>query len=190
MTSRISVEQLWAMDGAGLHDVLAAGHRIDEDSLVDRVYRGVSLGLPSLVERLTWKQFQKVFTREAGQLRGWNVRLVQNGLDGDDHAKERRGARFTFGHFHVRPTTQSDHPRARGRRVAIDRALMLDYGAGGNGLDPIAAMRDPIVAVNIDDAHLILGWSYLQVGPLAIPTPSFFTLEDAGPRDHLAHSKA
>ena len=85
----------------------------------------------------------------------------------------------------MRATTQDDRARYRGRSLFLHQALMLDYGLGGNGLDPIAMLRDPIVAVEGDDSRLLLGWSFLHVGPANVPTPSFFTLEDEGPRTHF-----
>ena len=62
---------------------MLAGHPVDPAQLEGWVYRGTSLGLPSLVERLTWKTFQKAFWRDpaTGRLLGWNVRLEQDGLD-------------------------------------------------------------------------------------------------------------
>ena len=58
--------------------------------------RGTSLGLPALVEKLTWKTFQKTFYRDprTGRLLGWNVRLEQDGLDAPSRPrlKTRRAA--------------------------------------------------------------------------------------------------
>lgn len=180
-----AASELWTLSADALLDVLQSGHRIDVEDLEDRTFRGVSLGLPGVVEKLTWKTFQKVFVRDAGTLRGWNVRLEQDGIDAPSRPKTRRGEPRTFGHFHVRPTTQDDRPRYRGRSLFLPRALMLDYSLGGNGVDPIGMLRDPIVAVEGGDSRLLLGWSYLQLGPAKVPTPSFFTLEDEGPRTHF-----
>ncbi|RLB64229.1 MAG: hypothetical protein DRI90_05055, partial [Deltaproteobacteria bacterium] len=62
-------------------DLLTSGHSIDPRQLDDVEYRGISLGLPAIVEKLTWKKFKKVFHRDpaTGVLRGWNVRMEQNG---------------------------------------------------------------------------------------------------------------
>ena len=44
--------------------------------------RGISLGLPAWVERLSWKKFAKAFHRDprTQRLRGWNVRIEQGAL--------------------------------------------------------------------------------------------------------------
>ncbi|MBS1121640.1 MAG: hypothetical protein H6Q90_3868 [Deltaproteobacteria bacterium] len=162
MTTRAVV---LAASRAELRTLLASGHSIDSSRLDDTVYRGISLGLPAWVERLSWKKFAKVFHRDArtGRLRGWNVRIEQDGLDRPWRARVRDGQPWTFGHFAV---------------VAERDRLLLDYGAGGNPrMDPLNALRDPLVALRAGSVELLLGWSYLALGPARIPTPSYFLLE-------------
>lgn len=154
-----------------LRALLAGGHPIDPARLDDTVYRGISLGLPAWVERLTWKQFAKAFHRDprTGRLRGWNVRIEQDGLDRPWRTRTRRGRPWTFGHFAV--VTERAH-------------LMLDYGAGDNGLlDPLRVLRDPVVALHAGSVELLLGRSDLAIGPARIPTPSYFVLERDAPLD-------
>lgn len=175
----MKAEEVWKLSNAALLELLLYGSSVDETRLAERAFRGVSLGVPRVVKKLTWVKFHKVFTRDDDGLRGWNVRLKQNGLDAPDEAMTRRGIKRTFGHFRVRAARSTDSPRYLGKRVNLSAALILDYG-----LAPLAAtgaLRDPIVSIG---GGLILGWSYLEAGPLKVPTPSFFTLEDAGPRDH------
>lgn len=172
---------LQRLDGAELMERMLAGHPIDPRALDDTEYRGVSLGLPRLVERATWKTFVKAFHRDpnSGALRGWNVRIRQ------DHPERyepryRRGRPITFGHFAVVP--------ARGHRVPrrCDQGLLLHYGRGRrHRLDPLGALRDPVVALEPGSAELLLGWSYLSIAGRPVPTPSFFSLERAGPLRYL-----
>jgi hypothetical protein len=79
---------------AALRDALRAGHDVDPRALDDTVYRGTSLGLPGVVDRLTWKTFRKVFHRDpiTGALRGYNVRLEQRGLSGPSVPLVRAGS--------------------------------------------------------------------------------------------------
>lgn len=157
-----------------LRAAFAAGHRFDALALDDTEYKGVSLNMPRFVEKLTWKKFKKVFHRdpETGVLRGWNVRLEQNELEGPCLPKTRRGKAMTFGHFHV------VDPAGRELPVPGRPPVLLDYGVGENGwFDVIRFMRDPLVALNQGDARLLLGCMYVELGPLRFPTPSFFTLE-------------
>ena len=176
-------DQLLRMTRGELLAVLRDGYPIAPDALDDTGYRGISLGLPTFVERLTWKTFQKTFSRDrsTGVLRGWNVRAEQRGLDAPTVAKQKRGRPWTFGHYHV--VQSSD----RMPRIGRTRGLLIHYGLGGNGrLDPTQRVRDPIVAVNPDSADLLLGWSYVDLAAFSLGTPIFFTLEREGPLGHLA----
>lgn len=170
----ITHAEILAMPRAALMRLLRQGHPIDPAGLDDTEYRGVSLGLPALVERLTWKTFQKTFHRDpaTGRLRGWNVRLEQRGLDASSVPLRKGGEPVTFGHYRVVPLDPARAPRGLGA------GLLIDYGLGGNArLDPVALMRDPLVAVHAGSVELLLGWSWIELGPLQLGTPSFFTLE-------------
>lgn len=177
-----------ALGPTGWRRLMRDGHPIDPDSLAGWAYRGTSLGLPPLVERLTWKRFQKAFVRDPGAaaVRGWNVRLVQ-GTDPEAKSEPLRahGVPRTFGHFAVAPV------RDRGVPHGYDRGLLLDYGCGhAPTLDPMSRLRDPIVALRAGDPTLLLGWSYLAVAGRAVGTPSFFLLEREHPVEHVAERVA
>ena len=146
---------LWRMTNEQRLAALVAGHPIDPSALDDSEYRGVSLGLPRVIERLTWQKFRKCFHRDGDRLRGWNVRLIQNGLEGEDKPMERRGSPLTFGHYGVVSCEGYTLPENQGRSLRCS-GLMLDYAMGKNP-PHLKALRDPIVAVNRDDASLLLG---------------------------------
>ncbi|HJL19021.1 MAG TPA: hypothetical protein RMH99_25385 [Sandaracinaceae bacterium LLY-WYZ-13_1] len=177
-----SLDDLVSMSGRRLDAVMRGGHPIDEDVLADRRYDGVSLNLPGFVEKLTWVKFAKMFRREAdGSLRGWNARIEQTPLDRPWELERRRGAPVTYGHYRVRPCDGYRLPRPYGA------GLMLDYGVPANGpLDPTRRVRDPIVAVNEGDSTLLLGWTYVDLGLVRVPTPSFFALRRGVEIDHEA----
>jgi hypothetical protein len=166
-----------------LMELLRSGHAIEPSAIEGAAYRGVSLGLPRVLEKLSWKTFQKAFFRdpETGALRGWNVRAEQRGIDAPTEPRRRKGGvPWTFGHFAIVAMRDVRAPRG------LERGLVLDYGRGDNAtLDPLRLLRDPIVAIERDDARLLLGWSYLDLGLFTIPTPSFFTLEREGAIDHV-----
>lgn len=151
-----------------LFAALVAGKPIDPGSLDDTEHKGISLGLPRWAETLSWKTFRKTFHRDkaTGALRGWNVRMEQQGLDGPRVAMTKRGVPFTFGHYIVRRPEEASHPR-------VPQALLLDYDVPGNGL--LRLMRDPLVQV---EDGVLLGWSYLSLW--RIPTPSYFLLVPEG----------
>lgn len=166
-------ERLLKMNRRQLAEAMRTGHAIAPRALDDAAYRGISLGLPRWAERLSWKTFQKTFHRDpsTGVLRGWNVRVEQRGLDAPSTALVRRGAPFTFGHYVVR-----DLPPGTPR--GIERGLLIDYTPAG-GLT--SRVRDPLVAVNEGSVDQLLGWSYVDLGLVCVPTPSYFLLEREGP---------
>jgi hypothetical protein len=150
--------ELGRLSNEELAEVMASAGTFDPAALAGSVYRGTSLGLPGWIERLTWKKFAKAFALEAGGVRGWNIRVEQDGLDRPWRPRRRAGAPITFGPFAV--TTSS-------------AGVVLDYNVRG-GL--MRALRDPLIALDAD-ADLILGRSLLAIGGRRIATPSFFTLE-------------
>lgn len=170
----LTAAEIGRMPRATLKELLRAGHPVEASELAGAAYRGISLGLPRFVERLTWTTFQKAFVRDEqlGCVRGWNVRLEQRGVDAPSVPRIRRGVPLTFGHFRVAD--------ARPRAPAGCAGLLLDYGAFASALNPMSRLRDPIVAVDAGSASLLLGWSYLDLG-FVVPTPSFFTLEREAP---------
>jgi hypothetical protein len=174
-------EDVWALGKPALWELLRTGHPLDPAALDDAVFRGTSLGMPGWVDRLAWKTFRKVFHRDAGRgvRRGWNVRLEQDGLRAPSRPMRRRdGSELSFGQFEVVP--------AAGRRApgGLGQSLLLDYGRGGNPpWDVTRCLRDPLVALAPGRTDLLLGWSYLELGPLRVRTPSFFTLEREGTLD-------
>lgn len=165
-------------DRGTLAALLASGHPVEPDALAGWQYRGTSLGLPGFVDQLAWKTFVKAFHRDPGaaQVRGWNVRIRQTGLLGPIEPLERAGRPFVFGFFRVAPARDYAVPRG------ADRGLVLDYGRAGNpAFAPQSLLRDPVVALTPGDSDLLLGWSYLDLGIVRVPTPSFFTLERWAP---------
>ena len=78
-----TLEALLPLKPRQLKERLRAGHAIDPDALDGLAYQGVSLGMPAWIDRLAWKTFQKAFRSDpaTGELRGWNVRLQQHGMD-------------------------------------------------------------------------------------------------------------
>jgi hypothetical protein len=178
----LNTQLLRKLGPKALRQHLDAGFDIDPHELDDTQYRGISLGLPHWVERLTWTTFVKTFHRDPNtkRLRGWNVKLNQTGLTGPIEPLLRSGgAPHTFGHFEV----TSNRP---GTYRAGRNGLLIDYGLGGNGsMNPLRLLKDPIVALERGSTERLLGWTYVDIG-LAVPTPSYFLLQRVGALDHVA----
>ncbi len=177
--------EVCAATRGGLARLLARGAPVDPAALAGWTYRGTSLGLPGFVDRLAWKTFAKVFRRDPGAdgVRGWNVRVRQGTPPGAlEPLRDRAGRPRTFGHYRVVPL-----PPARELPLACPAGVLLDYGQGGNGrLDPVAALRDPLVALVPGDPRLLLGCSLVRLLGRTWRTPSYFLLERHAPLDHEA----
>lgn len=174
-------DDLLTMSRAELLELVRNGHPIDPRDLDDTEYAGISLGLPQVVEKLTWKKFKKTFHRDplTGALRGWNVRIQQDSLDDPWVAMYRDGAPKTFGHYEVIDPAGVPMP------TDCHGGLLIDYGRGRNRrFEPMNVARDPLVAVNPGSAQLLLGWSYVELGFARFGTPSFFSLEHDGALTH------
>ncbi|GMU59435.1 MAG: hypothetical protein AMXMBFR34_11980 [Myxococcaceae bacterium] len=159
---------------AELRQRILSGHPVDPSALEGWAYRGTSLGLPRLVERLSWKTFQKTFFRQpdTGRLVGWNVRLEQDGVDAPSRPKRRNGVPVTTWHYEV--VSPDGVPMPRG----FARGLVIDYGRGKNPtLDTIRFMKDPLVALEEGSADLLLGVTYAALGGWCVETPTYFLLE-------------
>jgi len=171
-----------AMGSGDLTDVVAAGHPINPTLLDDTEYQGISLGLPAIVDKLAWKTFQKTFHRDpaTGELRGWNVRLRQSGLEGEIVPKLKRGAPFTWGHYRVVANAGRPSPKP------WCDSLLIDYSVAANSrFGATYRMRDPLVALEAGSAGTLLGWSYVQLGHRQVSTPSFFLLRNPRPLSHV-----
>jgi hypothetical protein len=168
--------------GRELADILANGHALAPESIAGWVYRGTSLGLAPWMEKLSWLSFQKAFLRDEGSKRvmGWNVRLEQTGLHGPSRRRtDRHGDPVRFGAFEV-----VGPEGIRSPRPVPDGAAFIDYSrAKEHALDPLALVRDPLVALERGDPERLLGWSYVAIGG-GISTPSYFLLERELPLDH------
>ncbi|MBI2393327.1 MAG: hypothetical protein HYV09_27335 [Deltaproteobacteria bacterium] len=167
-----------------LREHIVHGHPVDPHAIEGWAYRGTSLGLPSFVERLTWKTFQKTFHRDsAGRLVGWNVRLEQDGIDSPSRPKLRRGRPVTEWHYEV------IEPRGVPTPPGFDRGLIIDYSRGPNPPGPVRLTKDPLVSLSPDDCDELLGVSYLVVSGRCVETPTYFTLERDHPIDFVPYDE-
>lgn len=170
------------LDRKTLAQMLAEGHPIVPSALHNTVYKGISLGLPSVIEAVSWVVFAKTFEFDdhSQKLRGWNVRCEQTPLDQPvRYQHNRAGAPKTFGPYFVRAIEDSD-PRPR----PYQRGLMIDYSLDGAAGGVLGRTRDPIVAVQRGAFDVLLGWSFLTVGRGGISTPSYFALLRDRSLDH------
>lgn len=168
---------------AALHAHMGRGFAIDPARLDDTEYHGVALGLPRFVERLTWKTFKKVFKRDpvTGKLRGWNVAVEQQGVDGPFIDRRKNGQRVIYGPYEVHDAKDYVVPGP------YDHGLMIDYGAAARGLDVQRLIRDPLVSLQEGAVDLLLGYSYVELGLGRLRTPTYFALLRGHPLTYDAY---
>jgi hypothetical protein len=165
---------LRALDRRALARRFVEGAAVPDDALANRRFRGVVLGLPAIVERLSWSLFAKdIVTDDDGVLIGWNVRLRQPGP---------RDA-TTLATAPLSPLRTPDgQPRLFGPFV-VTRAgdhVVIDYRGVQHrrGEALLARMADPLVVVDhVDDGRpVLLGVSRLDVAGRSVTTPTWFAL--------------
>lgn len=171
------------LDNRGLRELIVKGYPVDPEDLAGWVYRGTSLGLPSFVEKLTWKTFQKTFWRDprSGRLLGWNQRLEQDGIDAPSRTKTKDGKPVTEWHYEV--IAPDGVPMPEG----FDRGLVIDYSLGPNPPGPMQHIKDPLVSLVPGSADELLGVSYLVIGGRTLETPTYFTLEREAPVEYVPY---
>ena len=182
MTPRPGAKALRGATRGELRERIVRGHAVDPRAIEGYAYRGTSLGLPGLVERLTWKTFQKTFYRDpaTGRLRGWNVRLHQDGLDAPSRPIVRDGAPVCVWGYEVIEPAGTPTPRG------FDRGLLIDYARGGAPwFDTMRFVKDPLVALEEGDYDVLLGVSYAVLGGACVETPTYFTLERDAPIEYV-----
>jgi hypothetical protein len=163
---------LFPMKGRELRAILEQGHPIDPTRLDDTEYNGVALDMPGFMEKVLWKTFKKVFYRDpdTGVLRGWNVAVEQNGVEGPFVDRLKKGKRITYWFYEVHGPDNYHPPKNQ------DRGLIIDYGPQSSPFTITHFVRDPLVAVNEGDDRLLLGYSYAALGSIPVPVPSWFLL--------------
>lgn len=179
----ITLEDLMSMSSSQLHEVMEQGHPLDFHAMAETQYLGVDLSLPGFMRKLLWHTFRKTFHRdpETGVLRGWNVKMEQNGIDGPAvPLTDRRGQPKTFGHYQAKSAVGIEFPKG------WQGPNFLDYGAAGNPFFDVARLGyTPLIAVNEGSSDLLLGWEIFKIGPAFLPMPLYWALRLQGPLERV-----
>ncbi len=172
---KYTYEELARMKDADLEEIFRAGVTPSFEDLVGWEFRGWNV--PYITRILGFQKFKKGFFLDAGQkadgleVSGYNVKVVQNGLDDPWIAKpsEENPKRFGFYLvYKVRPEERDNLYR---------NALLLNYGRGKNPWwEPARLLRDYLVQPDPENRDLFLGKAYIALGPWRV-FPSFFVIE-------------
>lgn len=178
---KYTVKDLLNMDKKGLREILFRGTPIDINQMSSSAYVGIDLSLPGWMNKLLWKKFRKAMYRDtvSDVIRGWNVRLVQNGIDGPSiPMRKSNGEEWAFGHFVLRSADGIRFPKGWEGGHYLD--FRIPY-AGNSTFDPARFGFCPIVAVNEGSVELFLGVEIFKVGPFFIDIHDFWLLHREGP---------
>jgi hypothetical protein len=155
-----------------LERVFLDGSTPDLDKIAGWEFRG--LNSPTWARMLGIKKFIKGFYKKGDDdgVYGYNCPAVQNKLGEPWIARPDDENPKRFGFYKVEPVD----PGARDNEYL--HSVLLDYGKGGNPrTDPSKGLRDYLVQVDADNEDIYLGKAYFAIGPLRLPTFSFFILE-------------
>jgi len=184
MSQKFELNDLLKMSAKEVAEVFRNGHPIKLEELDNMQYLGIDLGMPGWFHRYFWRTFRKTFHRDpkTGILRGWNIKLEQNGWEGKQIPKKNKnGEDLSFGHYHVLSAIGKKFPKG------WQGADYLDYGVAGNKFtDPAYLGYCPLVAVNEGSTDLLLGWEVFKIGPFFLPLNDYWVLVKEGPIEHVA----
>lgn len=176
----ITEQQLLQMNNQQLFEVMQQGHAVPS-SVAGKMYLGIDLSLPPIVNKILWKTFRKTFYRDpaSGNIRGWNVRMQQTGYNVPGKPiTDKTGRPVAFGHYELLDATGKTFPRN------WKGDTFLDYGNIGNAWYDMARLGYcPLVAVNKGSDELLLGWEVFKIGSLFVPLNDFWLLKYEAPLD-------
>lgn len=185
-SDNLSIDNLLTMSVSELRNVMHQGHPINIPDLHNKMYKGYSLGLPKLMLNILWYTFRKTFyfDDQLGFMRGWNVRMEQNGsYKGDSRKpKQRKGKDWSFGHYQIH---QAKDLNAKHIYGGWNQGLLLEYHHMGSSILDGSLGYCPLVSVNKGSSNLLLGWEVFKIGPFLLPLNSVWALEYEGELDKL-----
>jgi hypothetical protein len=172
MTDLLTRDDLVAMTPYDLEGVFWQGHTPQPEELIGWEFEGYNH--PKWVEPLGFRKFKKGFFKgnaEGASFEGFNIDVIQNGLDGEWLGKPADDNPKRYGFYIV----DRVHPTSPDNKYP--HSLLIDYGASPRNpwYDVTKRLRDYLVRVQKDNPDLYLGKAYLALGPLRVAT-SFFIL--------------
>lgn len=136
-------------------------------------YRGWNVN--SMTKILGTQKFKKGFfgDPEGGYLRGYNVRIVQDGKDREWRVREIKNKPSRYAFFKVLPQYTHRKPA-----YEHEKSLIIDYAKSGEYffLNPVKYTVDYVVCPNPKNRNLLLGKSNFEAGPIRF-FMGYFVLE-------------
>ncbi len=176
----LTLADLMTLSGPELQAIMDRGYPLDPAAMVGKQYLGADLSMPKLGHAILWQTFRKTFVQDDdGDVRGWNVRMEQHGIDGprvprrDKHGNER-----PFGHYRIRSAKGITWPRG------WSGEHYFDYGVAGNTFTDRWGFT-PVVAVNEGSSDLVLGWEIFRVAGRMIAPSMYWAIQADGPLETM-----
>jgi hypothetical protein len=151
-----------------LEEVMLAGKAPDLTKIAGWEFRGYnSMDLTTV---LGFRKFKKGFYKDADGVKGYNVKVKQNGLIDPWVDIIKKGNSVKHGWYDVYPV------RAEEVDSLYPDALLLNYNSERNPVvDPSRVLRDYLVQADPDNPDLLLGKAYVAAGSKRIFV-SYFVL--------------
>lgn len=170
-----TVLEVYKLPSRALFAIMADGVAPPFDDLADWEFNGLNIGPgPGLIGiRKFRKGFYRGVPRGTGPqpfIQGYNIPVRQNGVGEVHLAKPSDALPKRFGFYRCFEASRD----ARFNRWP--RALLLNYGMGGNGFRVEALLRDYLVQVVPGNSQVLLGYAVFALGPFTIPG-GFFVLD-------------
>lgn len=158
-----------------LERIMRAGRSPDVRNLAGWEFKGFNV--LDVTALLGFRKFKKGFyaptppQSASVKIRGYNVKVVQNGIEDPWEPVLRSQRPVRHGYYDVYPVDPGE------RDNLYPNALLINYNCGRNPFyDPTNLLRDYLVQVYADNPDLLLGKAYLAIGPWRVPV-SYFVLE-------------
>ena len=160
-------EELCSAPPSALEFVMRHGGAPDLEALVGREYDGFNV--TPLADAMGVRKFRKGFYRAGGKVRGYNVRMAQNG---GGPWTLLSGVSERYGWYDVVPLAAHFPLLAE----QYPGATLIQYDAK-NAVMEGKMLRDLLVQANPGDDSLLLGKAYFDVGGKLL-APSYFVLRE------------
>jgi len=160
-------------------EILRASKAPAFDSLAG--YEWIGFNVSALVRMLGLQKFIKGFFQGNAHLEGYNIPVLQNGLDAPWLAQPSEESPRRFGFYTVTAVDGAAPSRI------YPQAVLLDYGASQR--NPVRrierAIRDYLAQPDPADPDVLLGKAYFALGRLRIPSNFLFSRDCGRYRGNL-----
>jgi choline dehydrogenase-like flavoprotein len=156
-------DELAALSGKELDQLMETSEAAKLEEVAGYEYRGWNVNAMTKISGT--RKFKTGFfgDPDRGYLRGYNVRIVQDGREWKWQVKKMKNKSVRFAYFNVLPPFTHRKPK-----YEHEKSLIIDYAKSGAYffLNPVKYTVDYVVCPNPKNRNLLLGKSNFEAGPL------------------------